>query len=330
MRAHLDKVWGLMLVGALAVIALGLQALGWGRALLWAIVLGLVLGNIVQIGGRFEAGVDFAKKPLLKLAIVLYGFRLTFAQVASLGAEMLLVNVLMVMLTFALTLWLAGRWFGIDRQTAILMGAGASICGAAAVLAADSVVKAPAHKSSVAVATVVVFGTVSMLVYPLIYVGFGDWFSLQEFGLYVGASVHEVAQVVAVGGVIAPEVADAAVVAKMVRVMLLAPFLWVLALLVRDNGALGARQSVAVPWFALGFVAMVGVNSLALLPQSWVRGLVWVDGVLLAMAMAALGVSTRLSQLKAVGLAPFKLGAVIWLWLVLGGGVLTFLVSALL
>lgn len=193
----------------------------------------MVLGNTIycKVAERLDEGVDFAKGQILRLAIMFYGFKLTFTQVASVGLPAVMSDALVLTSTFLLTYWLGTRWLKVDKQTTLLIGSGASICGAAAVIAAEPVVKAEAHKVTIAVATVVVFGTISMLLYPFLYhLGWlQPWLSAQDYGVYTGSTIHEVAQVVVAGNTINPEVGDTAVVTKMIRVMMLAPFLLILS-----------------------------------------------------------------------------------------------------
>ena len=167
---------GMALVGAITLAALRLADFGWAQrqglsALTLAIVLGMVVGNTFfgKIAPRTAAGVDYAKHSLLRAAIVLYGFRVLLSDIAQVGMAGVLIDMCVLSLTFTLALLLGTRVLGIDRHTAMLIGAGSSICGAAAVLATQPVLKAHAHKVSVAVATVVVFGTLSMVLYPLMY-----------------------------------------------------------------------------------------------------------------------------------------------------------------
>ena len=224
---------------------------------------------------------------------------------------------------------LAGtRLFGIDRKTAILIGTGSSICGVAAVLATEPVVRARAEQVAVAVATVVVFGTVAIFVYPSLYrLNLAHPVlpvSPTAYGLYAGSTIHEVAQVVAAGTAVDHDAADTAVIAKMVRVMMLAPFLVALSWWLTRTGAeatqAGARRGrVAIPWFALGFVAVAGINSLAILPAPLVELALELDMVLLAMAMGALGLTTHVSALRTAGVRPLALAAVLFAWL-MGGG----------
>lgn len=316
---------GLLLAGvlALAAITLGdqpaLQRMGLG-ALTLAIVLGMLLGNSVfpLIAGRAAAGVDFAKGTLLRAGVVLYGLRVTFQQIAGVGVQGLLVDVVMLASVFGLAWWLGTRVFRLDRDTSLLVGMGSAICGAAAVLAAEPVLRAQAHKVSVAVATVVVFGTLAMFVYPVLYPYLG--MDAHTYGIYVGSTVHEVAQVVVAGSAVDPQAAATAVIEKMLRVMLLAPFLVLLSAFLRgggDGSVSGAR--VQVPWFAVWFVVVAGIHSLQWLPQAWIAVLIQVDTVLLAMAMAALGLRTHYRAIRQAGLAPILLAASLAAYLLVGG-----------
>ena len=203
-------------------------------ALTLAILLGMVLGNTIypHIWKSCDGGVLFAKQYLLRLGIILYGFRLTFSQIADVGISGIIIDVLTLSSTFLLACFLGQKVFGLDKHTSWLIGAGSSICGAAAVLATEPVVKAEASKVTVAVATVVIFGTVAIFLYPAIYTLMSQWFSPETFGIYIGSTVHEVAQVVAAGHAISPDAENAAVISKMLRVMMLAPFLILLAALI--------------------------------------------------------------------------------------------------
>ncbi len=298
--------------------------------LLVAIVIGLILGNIWydKVRSQYSIGIDLAKKQVLRIAIVFYGFRLTFSELVEVGMAALFVDVVIVFGTFFLAVWLGKHCFKVDSQTSMLIGAGASICGAAAVLAAEPVVKAPAHKVSVALATVVLFGTVSMFLYPVIY-SLGIFaFSGSEFGVYIGSTVHEVAQVAAAGGVISIDVMNTAVITKMARVILLAPFLLMLTYLLRKQVTEGeSKGKITVPWFALGFIVVIGLHSFPIWSKALVSVIIWLDTLMLCMAMAALGLTTHFGDMRKVGVAPFKLAGAIWLWLVFGGALLNGVVN---
>jgi uncharacterized integral membrane protein (TIGR00698 family) len=183
----------------------------------------MVVGNTVypKIWQSCDGGVIFAKQHLLRLGIILYGFRLTFAQIADVGVSGILIDVLTLSSTF-LSPVPRQKVFGLDKHTSWLIGAGSSICGAAAVLATEPVVKAEASKVTVAVATVVIFGTIAIFLYPAMYPLLAHWFTPEAYGIYMGSTMHEVAQVVAAGHAVSPDAENAAVIAKMLRVMMLA------------------------------------------------------------------------------------------------------------
>lgn len=341
---------GLLLSALIGVAAIALGELGWMQAhgmsaLTIAIVLGIALGNTVfpRLAGNCGAGVTFSKQSLLRLGIILYGFRLTFQDIGQVGLAGVAIDALVLTSTFTLAILLGARLFKLDRNTALLIGAGSAICGAAAVMAAEPVVKGRTEQVTVAVSTVVVFGTLAIFLYPLLYRLNLQWHLLgstpAEFGVYIGSTVHEVAQVVAAGRAISQDAANAAVIAKMVRVMMLAPFLLILsAWIARDRKtAVAAAHKhtepaarLAIPWFAFAFIAVVGFNSLALLPHSVVTSAVAVDTMLLAMAMAALGLTTHISAIRRAGVKPLILAALLFCWLIAGGAAINHIVMALL
>ena len=303
-------------------------------ALTLAILLGMAVGNTFYpaIGNACGGGVLFAKQHLLRLGIILYGFRLTFSQIADVGASGIAIDVLTLSSTFLLACVLGQKVFGLDKQTSWLIGAGSSICGAAAVLATEPVVKAESDKVTVAVATVVIFGTVAIFLYPAIYPWLSPLFSPESYGIYMGSTMHEVAQVVAAGHAVSPDAENAAVIAKMLRVMMLAPFLLFLAARVRQlaPAGKGEKSKITVPWFALAFIAVAVLNSFHLLPARAVAWLVTLDTVLLAMAMAALGLTTHASALKKAGAKPLLMALLLFVWLIVGGGAINLAVHALM
>lgn len=330
---------GLLLSGLITGVALWLGSIpsvaGMGlSALTLAIVIGMVIGNTLYpaLHTQCDSGVLFAKQHLLRLGIILYGFRLTFSQIADVGVSGIVIDTLTLSSTFLLACFLGQKIFGLDKKTSWLIGAGSSICGAAAVLATEPVVKAEASKVTVAVATVVIFGTLAIFVYPALYPLLAQWFSPETYGIWIGSTVHEVAQVVAAGHAISPEAENTAVIAKMLRVMMLAPFLLLLATRVKQlSPAEGAEKSkLTIPWFALGFIAVALFNSFHLLPPSAVNALNTLDTWLLAMAMAALGLTTHISALKNAGAKPLVMGLLLFIWLMVGGGAINLVVHHLM
>lgn len=297
-----------------------------------AIIAGMLLGNTVlaNVQHHLHEGLLFSKKRLLRLGIVLYGMKITVSQLIHVGWPALLVDVAMVASTFALALYV-GRRLGLPEGLTVLTGAGAAICGAAAVLATQPVAKAADRETGVAVATVVVFGSLAMLLYPVMAAvllprdaSAAAWFA---WGIYTGASVHEVAQVAAAGAAVNPVVADVAVMTKMIRVMLLAPFLLLLPAVLRwffRQSDSGERGGMMIPWFAVGFLLVVGLNSVLHLPPAWRHAIQTFDTFLLTTAMFSLGLTTHWHSVKQAGLRPLALAGVLAVWLAGVGAMLSY------
>jgi uncharacterized integral membrane protein (TIGR00698 family) len=343
---------GLVLAGTIAFAGVELGKIAWLQshgisALTIAILLGMVTGNTVyaRLAPRSAPGVVFAKQNLLRLGIILYGLRLTFQDIGHVGVAGIVSDALVLCSTFSLACWLGARLFGLERETAMLIGAGSSICGAAAVMAAEPVVRGRPEQVTVAVSTVVVFGTVAIFLYPALYHLNSQYQLLRmsptAYGLFAGSTIHEVAQVVAAGRAIGEQAANTAVIAKMVRVMMLAPFLIILSAYIsrskrgaHAHSLQGSSKAapmpgrIVVPWFALGFVLMAGFNSLGVLPKTVAGTMIDIDTAMLAMAMAGLGLTTHVAAIRTAGIKPLLLGAVLFFWLMGGGLLINTLVAA--
>ena len=212
-----------------------------------------------------------------------------------------------------------------DRDIALLTSIGSGICGAAAVLGAEATLRTKPYKTAVAVATVVIFGTLSMFLYPIGYqTGIID-LTPEQMGIFSGSTLHEVAHAVGAGEAIGGVTASTSIIVKMIRVMLLVPVLlilgWWAAAKMRKSPAAaeGEKGKVAVPWFAFGFLLVIGFNSLNLLPEVVVGWINQFDTFLLTMAMAALGAETSFDKFKKAGVKPFLLAAILYVWLLVGG-----------
>ena len=314
---------GLLLTFALAAAAfelrnlLGIAALS---PLIIAIVLGMTFHNTVGTPGTCKPGVVFCMRRILRFAIVLLGLQLSFEQLVKVGTVDLAIIAVTLAATFMFTMWL-GRRLGIDRKLAQLIAAGTSICGASAVIATNTITRASDEDVTYAVACVTVFGSASMLLYPALE-------SLvrlapHAFGLWAGASIHEIAQVVAAAFQNGTSSGHFGTIAKLSRVMLLAPMILALSYLTaRDpQGAEGNRgkrpttQSVPMPWFVLGFIAMMLFNSFGLIPHADKTWLVQVTTFLLTVALAAMGLETDIGKLRARGWRPLLVGAGSWLFI---------------
>lgn len=298
--------------------------------LIIGIVLGMFYANTLRnrLPKEWTPGIIFSTKTLLRAAIVFYGFRLTFQSIAEVGIAGIVTSVLVVSLTFVIGYIVGTKILKLDRDTTILTSAGSSICGAAAVLATEPVVKSEAYKSAIAVSTVVLFGSIAMFLYPFLYkAGYVD-LDPKGMGVYIGGTLHEVAHVVAAGNTLGTEVAKDAVIVKMIRVMMIAPFLIILGLWLANrkkaaNEATDEKTKITIPWFAVGFIAVAGFNSLDLLPKAIVTDINAIDTFALTMAMTALGMETSIDKFKGVGLKPIYLAMILFIWLIFGGYYIT-------
>lgn len=319
---------GLILCSTLTLVGFGLAHLpGLASSgispLVFALLLGLIAGNL-PLARRLSStqpGLKFATRWLLRSGIVLFGLSLTLQQVFALGIGVLLLDLVVICSVLIIGYQVGTRILGMDRETTLLTSAGSAICGAAAVLATETVIRSRPAASSMAVATVVLFGTLGMLTYPLLYPLLGMEEAL--FGIYIGATVHEVAQVVAAADAVGTEAMASAVIVKMVRVILLLPFLLIVGqwwLRQQTSDSESGTGKLVIPWFAFGFIAVIGFNSVIDLPTSLHQTLVLAGQVALTMAMAALGFETRFEKLKALGIRPFILGLILFVLLLVGGG----------
>ncbi|MDE6062713.1 MAG: YeiH family protein, partial [Duncaniella sp.] len=254
---------------------------------------------------------------------ILYGFRLTFQDIANVGVAGIVNDAIIVTVTILGGVWI-GKMLKMDRDTALLTSIGSGICGAAAVLGAESAIRTQPYKTAVAVATVVIFGTISMFLYPIAYrSGLLD-LTPQEMGIYSGSTLHEVAHAVGAGNAMGGEISNVAIIVKMIRVMLLVPVLLILGVWVArrgssDSSASGEKGKVNIPWFAVGFLAVIAFNSFDLLPAALVDAINYFDTFLLTMAMAALGAETSIDKFKKAGAKPFILAFCLDIWLIGGG-----------
>ncbi|OWT72684.1 hypothetical protein CEY04_21320 [Achromobacter sp. HZ28] len=329
-----DKLNGVLFVGLLAAAVVQLADLPFIRGLGFSplvvgIVCGMIYGNFLRgtMPADWGMGVNFTARKLLRIAVAFYGLNISIQQIAAVGLPGLAVSVTVVVGTLVLGNVVGQRLLGLDRDTAMLTSAGSAICGAAAVLAFEPTLRAQPHKSAVAVATVVLFGTLSMFLYPVFYHAGWLHFDTQALGIYIGGTVHEVAQVVGAASNIDPATTEVATIVKMTRVALLVPVLLVLGLWLRNSRAKDSDGTTAgapaaklpVPWFAVGFLVLAIINSLGILPEQAITVAKRLDVFALTMAMTALGIETRFSQIRKAGPRVLILGLIIYAWLIFGG-----------
>ncbi|EKT4468792.1 YeiH family putative sulfate export transporter [Pseudomonas putida] len=312
-----------------AIAGLGISPLIVG------IVTGAVYGNALRHGlpASWAAGVNFSARNLLRLAVAFFGLRVSLQEIVQVGWSGLTVSLLVVVSTLLVGLWVGMGVMKLDRDTALLTAAGSAICGAAAVLAFESALRSQPHKAAMAVGSVVLFGTLSMFLYPLMVSA--GWVPLDTLGvgLFFGGTLHEVAQVVGAASNVSPQATHIATIVKMTRVLLLVPVLLVVGVWISRSRKPGQAQGggrIAVPWFAFGFLLLVLVNSLQVLPAPLVTSINSLDTFALTMAMTALGMETRFSQIRQAGPRALLTGALLNLWLVGGGLAITLGVQRLL
>lgn len=310
---------GLLLAAGIAALAFALRhlpGLGSFSPMIIAIVLGIAFHNLAGTPDQAKPGVAFSMRKVLRFAIILLGLQLTASQVAEVGITGVAIIAATLVATFTFTVWL-GRLIGVEQKLAELIAAGTSICGASAVIATNTVTKASDEDVAYAVACVTVFGSIAMFAYPLLpgLLQLGP----HAYGLWAGASIHEIAQVVAAAFQDGQQAGEFGTVAKLTRVLMLAPVVITLSLAARQRArssrATQGGTTAPMPWFVLGFIAMVGVNSLVDIPADAKTWIVALTTFLLTMALAAMGLETDIRKLRAKGLRPLFLGLAAFLFI---------------
>jgi uncharacterized integral membrane protein (TIGR00698 family) len=323
---------GLVLATLIAVFAETLHrypGLDRFNPMILAMLIGLGFSVVIGTPEHCRAGTGFAARTLLRWAIALLGLQLALTRLGDLGWGGILLIVLVVPATFSATV-LLGRWLGVPRELRYLIAFGTSICGASAVMAGNTVVKGSDDEAAYGIACVTIFGTAAMLLYPLLPGLLG--LDANQFGLWAGASIHEIGQVVAAGYQHGTISGDTATLAKLSRVLLLAPAVMTIGLMFRPQARTQAQAHahahaqahaqaqadaaagnsafgrIALPWFILVFVALAGINSLGLVPQAVQHTAPDVTGFMMAVALGAMGLNTDGRKLLRRGWRPLLLG----------------------
>ena len=303
--------------------------------LIVGIVLGMLYANSLRnrLPATWVPGILFCSKQLLRLGIILYGFNLTFQDIVRVGLPAIVIDAVVVTVTIYGGI-LIGRLLRMDKGIALLTSVGSGICGAAAVLGAEATIRTKPYKTAVAVSTVVIFGTLAMFIYPALYRSGVLGLDPAQMGLYTGSTLHEVAHVVGAGNAMGQEVADTAIIVKMIRVILLVPVLLIISFTIsrvrarklQKRGSAAATDAekgkVSIPWFAIGFLGVIAFNSFGLLPAGMIDWIKKLDVFLLTMAMTALGAETSIEKFKKAGFKPFVLATILFVWLMAGGWLL--------
>lgn len=304
-RATDSPVPGLALVAAGVAVAMVVTwLLPAVSALTAAVLLGAVVANVVRIPAAFGPGIKLAGRRLLRLGIVLLGLKLVVRDVLALGYEVLALAVVAVVVTFVVTRWL-GRVLGVGEGLSLLIATGFSICGASAVAAMNGVREQDEQDVAKALGLVTLFGTVAMFGLPALHPLTG--LSPAAYGVWAGGSVHEVAQVVAAAGPVTGALAIAVAV-KLTRVVLLAPMLAAVSIAERRRFPDAGKRPPIVPLFVVGFLIAAAVRATGVLPDVALSVAAFVDNLLLAAGMFALGTAVNLRSLVRSGLPALTLG----------------------
>lgn len=296
-------------VAVAAVIAMASTFLSehyGGPVMLFALLIGMAFHFLSQ-EGRCARGIDFAARTVLRLGVALLGFRISVDQLAALGWRAPLVTCAAVAATILLGM-AAARAFRQSAQFGILTGGAVAICGASAALAIASVL--PKHAKTerdtiFAVIGVTTLSTAAMVIYPPLMgvLGLGD----ADLGFLLGATIHDVAQVVGAGYSVSTTAGDVATISKLMRVALLVPVVATLALVYRSPGGEGARRGLMLPWFLVAFVAFAAASSAGIVPKAAADYLNHASRWCLVIAIAALGMKTSLAALGKLGWRPVAL-----------------------
>ena len=235
-----NTLHGILLIALFSFAAFYIAEIPFVKSLSFSpLIVGIILGMLYanslrnKLPETWVPGIKFCTKQVLRAGIVLYGFRLTLTQVAAVGLPAVVIDTIIVAGTIFLGIWL-GKLMKMDKDTSLMTATGSAICGAAAVLCAEPVVKCEGHKTAIAVSTVVIFGTISMFLYPIMYrAGMLDALGDTGVAIYTGSTLHEVAHVAGAGNAMDPTdslgIAGTATITKMIRVMMLAPVLVIMS-----------------------------------------------------------------------------------------------------
>ena len=338
-----NTIHGILLIALFSFSAFYIAEIPFVRSLSFSpLIVGIILGMLYanslrnRLPETWVPGIKFCTKQVLRAGIVLYGFRLTLTEVAAVGLPAIVVDLIIVGGTILLGI-LLGRVLKVDKDTALITSTGSAICGAAAVLGAEPVIKCEGHKTAIAVSTVVIFGTIAMFLYPVMYrsgllLGLSD----TQVAIYTGSTLHEVAHVAGAGNAMDPTdalgIAGTATITKMIRVILLAPVLVIMSLALAGRKRVGVdgkveKSKITIPWFAFGFIGVICLNSLLqyLFDAPTVKdiplngAIEYIDTFMLTMAMTALGTDTSIDKFRQAGAKPFVLAFGLFIWLVFGG-----------
>ena len=291
--------------------------------LIIGILIGILWTNITNglLIDRFKNAILICSKYLLRLGIILYGIKINISSLYSVGLVGFLISLIVVTFVILLGYFIGTKVIKLDSDTSILTSFGSGICGAAAVLALDGIIKAKDYKVAVSVSTVVVYGTISMFLYPIFYnLGFVNFNHTQE-GFYIGSTVHEVAHVIAASSAISEDTSKTAIIIKMIRVILLIPALIVVNIIKKEKDS-----KISIPWFAIIFLLVILFNSFIYIPDTLKNIINIICTFCLSSAMVSLGLNTNIKSFKNIGGKAFLLAFILFLILIFGGYLLNMII----
>ena len=292
---------GLVVAATVAVAATFLSDHYGGPVMLFALLLGMAFNFLSEPGNKAAAGIQFSSKTLLRLAVGLLGAQITVAQILALGLTPVLTVITAVILTIGFGV-VAARFFGLSREFGVLTAGAVAICGASAALAISTVLPRGENHDRDTIFTVVAvtaLSTIAMIAYPIVIALFH--LDHAAVGMFLGGTIHDVAQVVGAGYSVSEETGNVATFTKLLRVAMLLPVVFGLLLLFRRRGAAAGEARATFPSFLLLFAALVIVNSLGVVPPPVLDVVKTVARWLLVTAIAALGVRTSIKQMAQVG-----------------------------
>lgn len=274
------------------------ELIGSVGVLTWAVVVGALAANLNLLPAAVDAGIKVSVKRLLRVGVVLLGFSVSLRAIASLGLPVIALVVATLLTTLLGTVWLAQR-AGLGRSQSLLLGTGFAICGASAIAAVQHNADADEEDVASAIGMVTIFGTIAMVALPLLQAPLG--LDARELGIWAGASVHEVGQVIAAAGPAGQTAVAVAITVKLTRVLLLGPVVAGISLCRPRSETASASRTVSgpplVPLFVLGFLACVLVRSLGILPEAALTFIGHAQTVALAAALFGLGTAVKIRQL---------------------------------
>lgn len=299
-----------ILLAITAQFAAGYPLLSIMGPLVLAILLGMMWRATLGVPAQLAGGISFTSKKLLRYGIILLGMRLSLVDILQAGPKVMLLSILCIVFTI-FTVYGLTKSLRIEAQLGLLTACGAAICGAAAVVAISPQMKATDEETAISAATVAILGTI----FTLIYTFLSPFLALTPlgYGVFSGATLHEIAHVIAATEPAGKAVVDMAVIVKLTRVTLLVPvaiFIGIWAKRKEDSRKTGKTdwKALPVPWFIIGFLVMSTMNTFHIIPEAFTNTIILIAYFLIAMAMAGLGLNVDIGTFRRMGLKVFAAG----------------------